>query len=105
MEKYNVTIQKRKKRKRKRSLEKWLIEFSKKVVLICVLLYIVVELFAMVVIWRYADTTAVAALISETSEVLRVGVFGYMIKAGIENWQKIRKNKNNDSNEESGAEG
>ena len=36
---------------------------------------------------------------------LRMGVFGYMIKAGIENWQKIKKGKQESENEEGGANG
>ena len=65
----------------------------KKVVVVCVLLYIIIELFSVIAIWHFADTSVLTTLISETSEVLRMGVFGYMIKAGIENWQKIKKRK------------
>lgn len=77
----------------------------KKVVVVCVLLYIIIELFSIVAIWHFADTSVLTTLISETSEVLRMGVFGYMIKAGIENWQKIKKGKQESENEEGGANG
>lgn len=77
----------------------------KKVVVVCVLLYIIIELFSVIAIWHFADTSVLTTLISETSEVLRMGVFGYMIKAGIENWQKIKKGKQESENEEGGANG
>lgn len=105
MEKYNYTLPTKKRRKRKKSMTNWILEFSKKVVAICALLYVITELFSMIAIWHFTDTTALSTLISETSEVLRMGVFGYMVKAGIENWQKIKKNKMDDENEEGGANG
>lgn len=95
----------RRKKRRKKSLTSWIMEFSKKVVVVCVLLYIIIELFSVIAIWHFADTSVLTTLISETSEVLRMGVFGYMIKAGIENWQKIKKGKQESENEEGGANG
>lgn len=93
------------KKRHKKSLTSWIMEFSKKVVVVCVLLYIIIELFSVIAIWHFADTSVLTTLISETSEVLRMGVFGYMIKAGIENWQKIKKGKQESENEEGGANG
>ena len=81
MEKYSYTIPARRKKRRKKSLTSWIMEFSKKVVVVCVLLYIIIELFSVIAIWHFADTSVLTTLISETSEVLRMGVFGYMIKA------------------------
>lgn len=106
MEKCNYTTPaNRRKKRRKKSLTSWIMEFSKKVVVICVLLYILIELFSIVAIWHFADTSVLTTLISETSEVLRMGVFGYMVKAGIENYQKIKKGKQESENEEGGANG
>lgn len=106
VEKYSYTIPaSRRKKRRKKSLTSWIMEFSKKVVVVCVLLYIIIELFSVIAIWHFADTSVLTTLISETSEVLRMGVFGYMIKAGIENWQKIKKGKQESENEEGGANG
>ena len=99
MEKYSYTIPARRKKRRKKSLTSWIMEFSKKVVVVCVLLYIIIELFSVIAIWHFADTSVLTTLISETSEVLR------MIKAGIENWQKIKKGKQESENEEGGANG
>lgn len=99
MKKYNYTVP-IKRRKRQKTMLNWILEFSKRVVVICVILYIIIEIFAIVAIWHFMDTTALITLISETSEVLKMGVFGYMIKAGIENWQKIKKSKQESENKE-----
>ena len=55
------------------------------------------------------DTSALSTLIMESSYALKVCVFGYMIKAGLENWQKIRNAriekellKNGETSEEKG---
>lgn len=103
MEKHDCILAKKK--RHKKSLTSWIMEFSKKVVIVCTALYVAVELFAMAATWRFADTAALTTLISETSEVLRVGVFGYMVKAGLENWQKIKKGKNENEEEEGEAKG
>ena len=99
VKKYNYTVP-IKRRKRQKTMLNWILEFSKRVVVICVILYIIIEIFAIVAIWHFMDTTALITLISETSEVLKMGVFGYMIKAGIENWQQIKKSKQESENKE-----
>ena len=71
----------------------WVMEFSKKVVVLCVLLHVAAFLYSAVAMWYFADTSTLPTIISESSEVLRTCVFGYMVKAGIENWQKIRRGK------------
>ena len=103
MEKHDCILAKKK--RHKKSLTSWIMEFSKKVVIVCTALYVAVELFAMAATWRFADTAALTTLISETSEVLRVGVFGYMVKAGLENWQKIKKGKRENEEEEGQPKG
>lgn len=105
MKKYGDTIPKQRRKKHRKSMTSWILEFSKKVVVVCVLLYIIIELFSIIAIWHFMDASALSTLISETSEVLRIGVFGYMIKSGIENWQKIKKGKQGDENSEGGAVG
>ena len=88
-------MEKRAVRKKKQQLTSWILEFSKKVVALCVVLHAAVFIFSAVMIWRTFDTTALSTIITESSEVMRSCVFGYMIKAGIENWQKIRNSKKN----------
>lgn len=60
-----------------RKKKSWLWEFSKKVV----------------VMWKTYDTSALSTLVSESSEIMRVCVFGYFAKAGLENWQKIGRTR------------
>ena len=104
-----IAAKKRRERSKKRDLTGWIIEFSKKIVVICALLYITIEMFSILVIWQFMDTSALSTLIMESSDVLKVCVFGYMIKAGLENWQKIRNAriekellKNEETSEEKG---
>lgn len=105
MQKYTYTIPNNKRRRKKKNMTTWILEFSKKVVIACTLLYVIIELFSIIAIWHFMDTTALTTLIKETSDVLRMGVFGYMIKAGLENWQKIKKSKTAKNNETSEDEG
>jgi len=94
-DRYIRRMEKRAVRKKKQQLTSWILEFSKKVVALCVVLHAAVFIFSAVMIWRTFDTTALSTIITESSEVMRSCVFGYMIKAGIENWQKIRNSKKN----------
>lgn len=76
--------------KRKKTIYSWMMEFSKKVVILCVAIHVAAFVYSAVVMWRFMDISALPTIISESSEVLRSCVFGYMVKAGLENWQKIR---------------
>lgn len=67
----------------------WVWEFSKKMVQICALIYVVMFIYACVAMWRFFDFTYLGTLISETSDILKTCVFGYFIKAGLENVFKI----------------
>lgn len=75
------------------TMASWILEFSKKVVLLCVVLHAAAFLYAAVAMWCFADISTLPVIISESSDILRTCVFGYMIKAGMENWQKIRGGK------------
>lgn len=84
----------------------WVWEFSKKAVLICFIFYIIVQVYAMVVMIRYYDFTYLGELISQTAQITRDCVFAYLIKAGLENVGKIwfqHRNKG-DSAEEDNAD-
>lgn len=86
----NTSRAKSRGRVEKKPLTSWMIEFSKKVVILCVALHAAAFIYAAVAMWRLYDLSALPTIISESSEVLRTCVFGYMVKAGLENWQKIR---------------
>jgi hypothetical protein len=69
---------------------KWLWEFSKKLVVICSLLYVFGFLYTCTVMWRFSDFTHLGTFIEQYSDILRTCVFGYFVKAGFENIIKIR---------------
>ena len=101
---YKRRMERKAMKAQKKQLTSWILEFSKKVVVMCVLLHLATFIYAAVVMWRCYDTTALPTIISESSEVLRTCVFGYMVKAGIENWQKIKKTETTtQKNEEEGV--
>lgn len=68
----------------------WLWEFSKRVVLICFLLYIFSFFYSCFVMWQSKDFTYLGTYISEASDILKTCVFGYFVKAGVENAIKIK---------------
>jgi len=72
----------------------WIREFSKKVIRVVTILYVVSFVYSIVATFFYMSiSTEYAAcldtLITETNETFRYIVGGYMIKAGIENACKI----------------
>lgn len=82
----------------------WIWEFSKKAVLICFMFYVIVQIYTMIVMWRYSDFTHLGDLINKTGEIVENCVFAYFVKAGIENVGKIVvsriRNENTDDNSE-----
>lgn len=84
-------------RHQKKPLTAWILEFSKKVVVLCVLIHVAVFIYAAAVMWAFRDTMTLSTLISESSDILKTCVFGYMVKAGLENWQKIKNSKSGES--------
>ena len=75
----------------------WVWEFSKKAVLICFIFYVIVQVYSMVVMVKYCDFTHLGELIDKTGEIVQNCVFGYLVKAGVENVGKIFTSR--DSNE------
>lgn len=68
----------------------WIWEFSKKLVLICSALYVFSFFYSCVVMWRYNDFSCLGVFIEQSSDILKTCVFGYFVKAGVENAIKIR---------------
>ena len=67
----------------------WVWEFSKKAVLICFIFYVIVQIYAMVVMIKYQDFNYLGELINQTGQIVQNCVFAYLIKAGLENIGKI----------------
>lgn len=80
-------------RKRKqRNRGKWLWEFSKRLVLVCSMLYVFGFLYSCLMMWLYQDFSYLGVFMEQSTDILKTCVFGYFVKAGVENIIKIKKN-------------
>jgi hypothetical protein len=69
----------------------WLWEFSKRIVVSVTIIFIAVFLFSCILLCFYPDSTALQSVIDNISDVFKVTVVSYAVKAGFENVTKIRK--------------
>lgn len=72
--------------------KKWLWEFSKKVVVWCVVLYFIGNIVSFAAIFCFEDLSALGTINDNLKEIMKTCVFGYFVKAGIENVLKIKLN-------------
>lgn len=80
---------------------KWLWEFSKRLVVMCVVLYAIVQLYSMVVMVVSSDFSALTILVEQITDVLKTCVFGYFVKAGAENViREYRRKRDETHNDE-----
>ena len=70
----------------------WLWEFSKKIVVTVTVIFVAVFLFACILLCIYPDSSALQSVIDNISDIFKVTVVSYAVKAGFENVCKIRKN-------------
>lgn len=77
-----------------RSKKKWLWEFSKKIVVAVTIIFVTVFLYACVLLWFYPDSTAIQCVIENISDVFKVTVVSYAVKAGIQNSIIVSKHYN-----------
>lgn len=80
------------KKKKRENKSKWLWEFSKKLLVICFLIYIAHFIFACVAMWHFHDISYLSTFVEQTTDMLKFAVVGYLGKAGIENVFKIKNN-------------
>lgn len=91
-------MRRRKRRKTEETLRArtaWVWEFSKRLVLLLALAYFIVVFYAAAIMAKTGNLDALGQLIQDNAEVLKVCVFGYFIKAGVENAFKIGLSKYN----------
>lgn len=74
----------------------WVWEFSKKLVLLVTLLYVIEQIYAAVAMWIFSDFSYLGTMMEQSSDILKTCVFGYLVKSGIENAFKIRCNPMNE---------
>lgn len=73
------------------SKRRWLWEFSKKIVVTVTIIFVVVYTFSCILLCMYPDSSALQSVIENISDVFKVTVVSYALKAGFENLTKIRK--------------
>lgn len=71
----------------------WVWEFSKRLVAVLAAAYFIVVFYAAAIMAITGNLDALTELIQDNADVLKVCVFGYFIKAGVENAFKIGLNK------------
>jgi hypothetical protein len=80
---------------------KWLWEFSKRLVVMCVVLYAVIQVYSMAVMVVSRDFSALSILNEQVTDVMKTCVFGYFVKAGAENViREYRRKKEDNTNDE-----
>lgn len=80
---------------------KWLWEFSKRLVVMCVVLYAVIQVYSMAVMVVSSDFSALSILNEQVTDVMKTCVFGYFVKAGAENViREYRRKKEDNTNDE-----
>lgn len=78
---------------------KWLWEFSKRLVVMCVVLYAVIQVYSMAVMVVSRDFSALSILNEQVTDVMKTCVFGYFVKAGAENVIREFRRKKEDGYE------
>ncbi len=81
----------KRRRRHGKSRKHWLWEFSKRLVVICSVLYVFGFFYSCFMMWRFQDFSYLGTFIEQSSDILRTCVFGYFVKAGVENVVKITK--------------
>ncbi len=82
----------------------WLWEFSKKIVWIVTMLFVATYTFSYILLIFYPDSMALQFIVENISDVFKVTVVAYAVKAGFENVTKIRRNPNGISSEQLGVD-
>lgn len=83
-----------------REKRKWLWEFSKKIVVTVTIIFVAVFCFACALLCIYPDSTALQSVIENISDIFKVTVVSYAIKAGFQNCIAISKHYREDYGQE-----
>ena len=78
-------------KKKTRNKKQWLWEFSKKIVVLVAIAFFIVLLYTLVFLIINPDSTAIQFLLDNMSDIFKVTVVSYAVKAGFENIVKIHK--------------
>lgn len=83
-----------------RKNKKWLWEFSKKIVVTVTIIFVAVFLFSIILLCFYPDSTAIQSVIENISDVFKVTVVSYAVKAGVQNAIVVSKHYDKDYDKE-----
>ena len=83
---------------------KWLWEFSKRIVVMVALLFVLVTAFVMTEIYLGRDSATLDTIATMIADVFKWTVVAYAVKAGFENVSKIRGQGEQEKHEEDGIE-
>lgn len=86
--------------KKTRTKKRWLWEFSKRIVVTVTIIFVTVFLFSCILLCFYPDSTALQSVIDNISDVFKVTVVSYAVKAGVENSISISKHYKEDYGED-----
>lgn len=73
--------------------KQWLWEFSKKIVVLVAIAFFIVLIYTLIFLIINPDSTAIQFLLDNVSDIFKVTVVSYAIKAGFENVIKIHKDE------------
>lgn len=77
---------------KKKDEKGWLWEFSKRLVVACSIFYFLGIIYVCVSMSISQDYSAIPTLVDDLHDMLKVCIFGYFAKAGVENALKIKLN-------------
>ena len=79
--------------KKKLSDKRWMLEFSKKMLVMLSICYGAMLIFSGVMLFLGKDTASLTTFIQQVTMVFSLGVVSYLIKSAVENVFKIKDNK------------
>lgn len=77
--------------KNKTTKKQWLWEFSKKIVVLVAIAFFMTLIYTLIFLIINPDSTAIQFLLDNMSDIFKVTVVSYAVKAGFENVVKIKK--------------
>ena len=98
--KYIKVIPTKEKNTTMKQKRKWLWEFSKQIVVTVTVIFVAVFLFACILLCIYPDSTALQSVIDNISDIFKVTVVSYALKAGFQNCIAISKHYRSDYGQE-----
>ena len=78
----------------------WLWEFSKKIVVLVAIVFFIDLVYSRIFLIFNPDSTSIIELSNQMSDVFKITVIGYAVKAGFENVTKIKKYNKEDNEDE-----